>query len=99
MARKADREQILKEAWIGDAVLTLYVRSKILREEGKTDGAKANRMTSNRFLAAHAEPSITEAEIGRVFAGRGLEAAYRWIEERLVPLFEKQEANRLKRKG
>jgi dsRNA-specific ribonuclease len=99
VARKADREQILKDAWIGDAVLTLYVRSKILREEGKTDGAKANRMTSNQFLSVHAEPSATEAEIGRIFERDGLEAAYRWIEAHLLPVFEKQEANRLKRKA
>lgn len=95
--RKADREQILKDAWIGDAVLTLYVRSKILREDGRTDGAKANRMTSNQFLSVLAEPSVTEAEIGRIFEREGLEGAYRWIEERLLPVFQKQEANREKR--
>jgi hypothetical protein len=98
VVRKAEREQILKEAWIGDAVLTLYVRTKILRENGKTDGAKANRMTSNRFLSVHAEPSVTEAVIGRIFEHDGLDAAYRWIEEHLLPIFEKQELNRSKGK-
>jgi 23S rRNA maturation mini-RNase III len=98
VGRKADRDQILKDAWIGDAVLSLYVRCKILREEGKTDGPKANRMTSNQFLSVVAEPSETEAQIGRIFARDGLDAAYHWIEERLVPIFEKQEANRRKLK-
>jgi hypothetical protein len=97
VARKTEREQVLKDAWIGDAVLTLYVRSKILREDDKTDGAKANRMISNQFLSVHAEPSETEAEIGRIYQREGLDAAYRWIEERLLPVFAKQEANRQKR--
>ena len=94
MGRKAGREQILKEAWIGDAVLTLYVRRKILREDGITDGQKANRMTSNHFLATLQEPSEAEAEIGRRFEVGGLAAANDWIESRLVPLFEKQELKR-----
>ena len=34
MTRKAARDQILKHAWVGDAVLTLYVRERILRDDG-----------------------------------------------------------------
>ena len=37
MSRKANREQILKDAWIGDAVLCLYARRRILSEDGITD--------------------------------------------------------------
>src|SRR5947209_13789131 len=97
MTRKAGRDQILKHAWVGDAVLTLYVRERILRDDGVIDGVKAARMTSNQFLSVFAEPSVTEAEIGRVFEREGLSAAYRWIEEHLIPFFERQENNRRKR--
>ncbi len=99
MTRKAERRQILKEAWIGDAVLALHVRSKILSEANAIDGPKAERMCSNRFLSVWADPSVTEAEIGRVYQSDGLEAAFRWIEETLMPVFEKQEANRMKKAG
>lgn len=97
MARRANRDQILKEAWIGDAVLCLYARERILREDGRMDGAKAARMTSNQFLSALAEPSEVEAALGRVYAEQGLEAAFQWIEEKLMPLFGKQEQRRQKR--
>jgi hypothetical protein len=98
MARNSHREQILKDAWIGDAVLCLYTREKILREDGRIDGAKAERMSSNQFLSILAEPSEAEAEIGRVYASGGLAPAFQWIEQHLVPLFERQEAKREKPK-
>ena len=98
MKTKRDRRaQILEEAWIGDAVLALYARLRILREDGAIDGDKSIRMTSNRFLGAFGEPSEVEAEIGRVYASQGLEAAFAFIEERLMPLHEKQEAGRARR--
>ncbi len=84
----------MKDAWIGDAVLDLYVRLKILREDGITDGAKAQRMTSNQFLSVAGEPSETEAEIGRAYLGGGLEAAFSWIEEKLMPHSDRREAAR-----
>jgi hypothetical protein len=88
------RDETLKEAWIGDAVLTLYARLRILREGESIDGAKATRMTSNQFLAAFGEPSEVEAEIGRVYSRNGLDQAFAWIEARLMPLHEKHEAGR-----
>lgn len=91
------REQILKKAWIGDAVLSLFARQRIVQDEGRIDGPKAERLTSNRFLSAVSEASETEAEIGRIYESNGLAAAFSWIEERLIPLFERQEANREKR--
>jgi hypothetical protein len=94
MPRSAHRDRVLQEAWIGDAVLCLYARLKILREDGAVDGEKADRLTSNRFLAVFAEPTETEAKIGRVYQREGLEAAYRWIEEQLIPSFDKQELKR-----
>lgn len=97
MGNKADRDRILREAWVGDAVLTLYARRRILAGDGCVDAGKAERMTSNRFLSGIGEPSEVEAGIGRVYAKDGLEAAFRFIEATVMPLFEKQEAKREKR--
>jgi dsRNA-specific ribonuclease len=99
MRKSANRQQVLQEAWIGDAVLSLYVREKILREDGKVDGEKSVRLTSNQFLAAFGEPSEVEAEIGRVYSQQGLTAAFGWIDQRLLPTFQRQEENRRKRLG
>ena len=99
MAQTDKRQQILQEAWVGDAVLSLYVREKILREDGKLDGEKCVRMTSNQFLASFGEPSEVEAELGRVYVLNGLQAAFAWIEARLLPKFALQEQKRLKRLG
>jgi dsRNA-specific ribonuclease len=87
----------VREAWIGDAVLALYARLKILREEGRVDGEKCKRLTSNQFLGTLGEPTKVEAEIGRVYARDGLDAAFRWVEQHLLPLFERQQANRNRR--
>lgn len=90
--------QLLREAWIGDAVLTLYARQRILALNGELDGPKSTRMTSNQFLSTLGEPTAVEAELGRLYQDQGLAAAFQWIETRVLPLFEKQEENR-RRKG
>ena len=77
-------------------MLCLYARLKILREDGALDGEKFVRMTSNQFLAILGEPTEVEAELGRVYESGGLDAAFAWIELRLLPHFERQEAKRLK---
>jgi len=91
------REKPVKEAWVGDAVLTLYARLKILREDARVDGEKCKRLTSNRFLGTFGEPTEVEAKVGRIYNHEGLEAAFAWIEEHLVPIFERQEQNRVKK--
>ena len=48
-------------------------------------------MTSNRFLSGFGDASEVEARLGRVSQAKGLEAAISWIEEMLMPVFEKQE--------
>ena len=94
-----DRWETLKaEAWIGDAVLELFTRERILRESGVVDGAAAIRMTSNQFLSGLGEPTEVEAQIGRVYQGEGLVAAFAWIERELMPLFARQEAKRQRRR-
>ena len=93
-AAKVKRRRILEEAWTGDAVLCLYARRRILRETGSVDSATFERMTSNRFLTTLGEPSEVEAEIGRIFEAEGLEKAFIWIEQKLMPLFDRQEEKR-----
>ena len=91
-----ERRKTLEDAWIGDAVLSLYARARILDAEGGVNSAILERMTSNRFLAITGQPSEVEAQIGRVYAGEGLDAAFAWIERVLMPVFEKQEEKRLR---
>ena len=84
---------------MGDAVLCLYARQRILREDGQIGASKCTRMTSNQFLSAVGEASEVEAEIGRVYAAAGLEAAFAWIERKLMPVFERQESKRERNTG
>jgi len=95
-APKKKDEAIIKEreeAWIGDAVLALYVRKWILAEYGKMDGEMFVRFTSNEFLSRKGNPTSVEAEIGRIYDEKGLQAGFDWIEEYLFPLFKEQEKN------
>lgn len=93
---KNRRRKVLEEAWIGDAVLSLYARRHILAEKGEVNSEQLERMTSNRFLTALGEPSSVEAEIGRVFETGGIEPAFHWIEEKILPMFRRQEEKRLR---
>ena len=86
--------ELIEQAWIGDAVLSLYVRSAILRDGCGVDGERSARMTSNQFLSALGEPTHVEAQIGRVYQRDGLAAAFGWINDNLMPVFQRQEENR-----
>jgi len=89
-------EQLTKdreEAWVGDAVLALYVRRWILANDGKLDGEKFVRFTSNDFLRAFGQPTKVEAQIGQVYETDGLDVAFTWIEINLQPIFLQQERN------
>lgn len=99
MAKRERTFSDLKDAWIGDAVLTLHARRRILAETGRIDAESSARMTSNRFLSAFGEPTAVEAIIGRIYFEKGLDAAFAWINEHLVPLFARQQENRLRRAG
>jgi dsRNA-specific ribonuclease len=97
---KPDLIQIEREqAWVGDAVLGLYAREWILQREGSMDAEMFARMTSNHFLAAFGNPTSVEAEIGRVYAKDGLQAARSHIETVLIPLFLVQEQKRKRQAG
>jgi dsRNA-specific ribonuclease len=87
------------DAWIGDAVLSLFAREWILREHGAMDGGRLSAFTSNQFLSAFGNPTAVEAEIGRIYAAQGIEAAFREIESRFLPLFLAQERRRIRQRN
>lgn len=87
-------QRLRENAWIGDAVLELYVRSHILRQHGKVDAEMKTRFTCNQFLSCHGNPTAVEAEVGVIYQKDGLDAAFAWIRDNLEPLFLKQEAKR-----
>ena len=86
-----------EEAWVGDAVLALFVREWILREGGAIDGERFTRFTSNDFLRVSGNPTRVEAEIGQVYKRDGLQAALDHIAENLLPVFKQQEKVRERR--
>jgi len=79
------------EAWVGDAVLGLYVREMILREDGELAGEKFSRFTSNDLLSNIGNPTSVEAEIGRVYEDKGLQAGFDHIEAKILPIMLKRE--------
>ena len=90
-----DRKRIEQEqAWVGDCVLELFARSWILKNHGKISGEMVTRMTCNQFLANTGNPTAIEAKIGVIYETEGLEAAFSWIDQELLPLFKKQEKKR-----
>ena len=78
------------QAWVGDAVLALYVREWILSFKGEIDGALFIEFASNNFLRLTGNATGVEAQIGRIFKSDGLEAAYAWIEHHLRPKMEQR---------
>jgi hypothetical protein len=87
-------DQLRQEAWVGDAVLELYVRRFVLREMGRVDAEMKTRFTCNQFLNCFGNPTKVEADIGVIYEKEGLDAAFAWIREHLEPLFKKQESKR-----
>ncbi len=87
---KAEEERLRIEAWVGDAILALYVREWILEEEGAINGKLFVEFTSNDFLRRTGNPTGVEAQIGKIFKSDGLEAAYAWIEHHLRPRMEER---------
>ena len=91
---KSDLKQLRELAWIGDSVLELYARAKVLREKGGIDAEAKTSFTRNSFLNCLGNPTGVEAKIGEIYQDQGVEAAHAWIRETLEPLYAKQEANR-----
>lgn len=95
MSRKLP-ESVRCDAWIGDAVLSLFAREWLLRECGETDGDRERAMTNNQFLAAFGNPTEVEARIGRMYRDEGMDAAFAWIESTIMPVFLAQERRRIR---
>lgn len=96
-AKKIARER--EDAWIGDAVLSLYARQWILENERSFKESREElfrSMTSNQFLSAVGNPTSVEATIGTRYQEQGYAEAVVWIETNLLPLFKKQLINRQK---
>ena len=95
MRRKDEELRHEREAaWVGDAVLALFARQYVLRERSAMDGEWFTRLTSNDFLSAFGNPTRVEASIGRLYQEGGLDAAFIWMDENLIPLFRKQMDNK-----
>ena len=78
-------------AWIGDAVLALYVREWILSfNNRRMDGEIFVSLTSNQFLRLVGNATEVEAQIGRAYYEGGMTGAYAWIDSRLRPLMEER---------
>lgn len=92
-------DQEREEAWVGDAVLALYVREWLLREHGRIDGDAFIRATSNDFLRLTGNPTSVEAEIGRLYQIGGLQAGFDFVEQKLIPLFVQREKARDRQKA
>lgn len=94
MNSKLRRKAILEDAWLGDAVLALFARQRILAAGQGIDHEKAVRLTSNKFLSILGEASEVEARIGVLYKDKGLDAAFSYIESEIEPLFLKGELKR-----
>lgn len=99
--KKIDQKLVKEreEAWVGDAVLALYMRRLILAEQGRMDGEMFVRCTSNAFLSHIGNATSVEALIGRIYEEQGLEAAFEWMEYQLLPVFRQQEKNHRNRQS
>jgi hypothetical protein len=83
-------ETVRNQAWIGDAVLSLYVREWLSPCIGQTvpdRNALHELFTSNQFLSGFGEPTVVEAEIGRIYLEQGLPAAFAHIQGRFAERF------------
>lgn len=95
-----DEQEKKTKAWVGDAVLALFAREWILRQTDIPLNERATifkAMTCNQFLSAMGQPTQVEADIGIVYESQGLQAAFDYMEERLLPVFKKQRRNAVRR--
>lgn len=96
--QRAEEERLRKEAWIGDAVLALYIRSWILESFHDINGDLFIEFTSNDFLSRIGNATAVEAEIGRAYAEGGLDAGFAWIKDKLEPRIQER-LKSLRKKG
>tara|TARA_B100000212_G_scaffold342239_1_gene328402 strand:- start:31441 stop:31755 length:315 start_codon:yes stop_codon:yes gene_type:complete len=97
-----DETEKRTKAWVGDAVLALFAREWILDQnviERSNRIEVFTALTSNQFLACIGEPTLVEARIGKVYRAEGLQAAFDYIQREVLPVFEKQRRNLIKKTG
>lgn len=87
-----------EEAWIGDAVLAIFARQWILENDEKMDGEKFVRFTSNDFLRRFGNPTSVEAKIGRIYTEGGIDAAFKHMNDIILPKFIDVEKSRVKQR-
>ncbi len=92
-----DLSELRAKAWVGDAILALHAREWILHERGSVSADMFSNLTSNQFLTTLGSPTKVEAEIGLIYERDGLDAARAHIDATIIPQFQKQERNRVKR--
>ena len=95
-----DETEKRTKAWVGDAVLALFAREWILDQnviERSNRIEVFTALTSNQFLACIGEPTVVEARIGKVYRAEGLQAAFDYIQREVLPVFEKQRRNLIKK--
>lgn len=95
-SKDAEIKEEREYAWIGDAVLALFARQYVLQERKSMDGEWFMHLTSNGFLSAFGNPTSVEAKIGKLYSEGGLQHAFTWMEEEILPLFRKQIAKKKK---
>lgn len=78
-------EELRLQAWLGDAVLGLFMRRKIAEASGKIDTAAFIEATSNQFLSSLGSPTRVEAQIGVIYSKEGISAAEAFIEAEIWP--------------
>jgi dsRNA-specific ribonuclease len=84
-------KQEQEAAWIGDAVLGLFIREWIMKNKGALDGEQFTRFTSNDSLASIGNPTSVEAGIGDIYSRDDLDAAFKHIETNILPHLERRE--------
>lgn len=85
-------ERLREEAWLGDAVLSLFVRDWLVAASSRefSPGERSalfELFTSNQFLSGFGEPTSVEAEIGRVYRSGGVLEAFTFIEAKFLKRF------------
>jgi dsRNA-specific ribonuclease len=81
-------------AWLGDAVLALYMRQLLLKNfAGRQLGPLFQKITSNQFLSSFGEPTRFEASIGLVYEQKGFAAAMQFVEANVLPTLSSQFRN------
>ena len=85
LTQSLSEEELRLKAWLGDAVLGLFVRRKIAESHGKIDTPAFIEATSNQFLSSMGSPTRVEAQIGVIYSKEGHSAAEAFLEAEIWP--------------